>query len=77
MWELSQNKALRILAYHGIVEDEQVTKPWIPSYFVSVSSFRQQLEYLKKKCYFTALKQGSQTPERKKTTKAGCQSYFR
>lgn len=47
MWELRQSKALRILTYHGIVEDEHANKPWVPSCFVSISSFRQQLEYLK------------------------------
>jgi len=45
VWRL-QPKRLRILCYHGVVEDRVAGQDWVPHYFVTASAFEQQLQYL-------------------------------
>jgi peptidoglycan/xylan/chitin deacetylase (PgdA/CDA1 family) len=46
MWKLSSNR-LRILCYHGVCQDRLRQESWVPGYFVTESSFEQQLRYLR------------------------------
>ena len=47
LWKLGENR-LRILCYHGICEDLLAAEPWMPSSFVTRSSFEHQLQYLRR-----------------------------
>jgi peptidoglycan/xylan/chitin deacetylase (PgdA/CDA1 family) len=47
VWRLSR-KRLRVLAYHGVCEDEFAGEWWMPPYFVTRSAFSQQMEYLRR-----------------------------
>jgi peptidoglycan/xylan/chitin deacetylase (PgdA/CDA1 family) len=49
MWKATASR-LRILAYHGVCSDELAGEPWIPSYFVSESNFRAQVQYVSEHC---------------------------
>ena len=46
VWRLASRR-LRILAYHGICDDELARERWVPPYFVTRSAFDAQLAYLK------------------------------
>jgi peptidoglycan/xylan/chitin deacetylase (PgdA/CDA1 family) len=47
LWKLGEDR-LRILCYHGICEDLLADEPWMPSSFVTRSSFEHQLQYLRR-----------------------------
>ncbi|PYR65755.1 MAG: hypothetical protein DMF88_18710 [Acidobacteria bacterium] len=47
VWRLASRR-LRILAYHGICDDELARERWVPPYFVTRSAFDAQLAYLKR-----------------------------
>jgi len=46
VWRVTDQR-LRILAYHGICNDSVVNQVWLPSYFVTGSTFETHLRYLK------------------------------
>ena len=47
VWRFSPRR-LRILAYHGVCDDDLAPEPWMPSYFVTRSAFEEQMRYLKR-----------------------------
>ena len=42
--QFQQQRALRILCYHGVCDDELLGEPWLPSYFVGAREFARQME---------------------------------
>ena len=38
-------RGLRILGYHGVCDDRDADKPWMPDYFVSASAFARQIAH--------------------------------
>jgi peptidoglycan/xylan/chitin deacetylase (PgdA/CDA1 family) len=47
LWRLDGQR-LRVLCYHGVCDDHLAGAPWLPSVFVTRSSFVEQLEYLRR-----------------------------
>ncbi len=47
VWRLDKSR-LRILAYHGVCEDQLAREAWVPAYFVKRSAFEAQLSYLQR-----------------------------
>ena len=41
-------QGIKILTYHGVCPNDLFTEKWIPSYFVKLSEFKKQIEYVAK-----------------------------
>ena len=44
----SSYSRLRVLAYHGLCPDSVRREAWVPSFFVTESAFRRQMQYLRR-----------------------------
>ena len=42
------SQGIKILTYHGVCPNDLFTEKWIPSYFVKLSEFKKQIEYVAK-----------------------------
>lgn len=68
-WRVGQ-PSLRILAYHGVCEDQLAHEPWMPGYFVTASVFEHQLRFLRQEANVLSLAEAAralaagQLPER-------------